>query len=49
MCLAEFESVFSVIVPLEDLDKPACTHHALKALEAALKNRDLGFDATELE
>ncbi len=47
--LAEFESVFSVIVPLEDLDKPACTHHALKALEAALKNRDLGFDATELE
>ncbi|GAA7841887.1 hypothetical protein JP0186_12460 [Helicobacter pylori] len=25
--LAEFESVFSVIVPLEDLDKPACAHH----------------------
>ncbi|GAA8884791.1 HNH endonuclease [Helicobacter pylori] len=47
--LAEFESVFSIIVPLEDLDKPVCTHHALKALEAALKNRDLGFDATELE
>ncbi|WP_240727464.1 HNH endonuclease [Helicobacter pylori] len=47
--LAEFESVFSVIVPLENLDKPACAHHALKALEAALKNRDLGFDATELE
>ncbi len=47
--LAEFESVFSVIVPLEDLDKPACAHHALKALEAALKNRDLGFDTTELE
>ncbi|GHQ82303.1 5-amino-6-(5-phosphoribosylamino)uracil reductase [Helicobacter pylori] len=47
--LAEFESVFSVIVPLEDLDKPACAHHAIKALEAALKNRDLGFDATELE
>ncbi|GAA9359242.1 HNH endonuclease [Helicobacter pylori] len=47
--LAEFESVFSTIVPLEDLDKPACAHHALKALEAALKNRDLGFDATELE
>ncbi len=47
--LAEFDSVFSVIVPLEDLDKPACTHHALKALEVALKNRDLGFDATELE
>ncbi|GAA7858063.1 HNH endonuclease [Helicobacter pylori] len=47
--LAEFESVFSVIVPLEDLDKPACAHHALKALEAALKNRDLGFDAAELE
>ncbi|GHQ98348.1 5-amino-6-(5-phosphoribosylamino)uracil reductase [Helicobacter pylori] len=47
--LAEFDSVFSVIVPLEDLDKPVCAHHALKALEAALKNRDLGFDATELE
>ncbi len=47
--LAEFESVFSAIVPLEDLDKPVCAHHALKALEAALKNRDLGFDATELE
>ncbi|MGT0057086.1 HNH endonuclease [Helicobacter pylori] len=47
--LAEFDSVFSVIVPLEDLDKPACAHHALKALEAALKNRNLGFDATELE
>ncbi|WRD85347.1 HNH endonuclease [Helicobacter pylori] len=47
--LAEFDSVFSVIVPLEDLDKPACTHHALKALEVALKNRDLGFDAAELE
>ncbi|GHP23210.1 HNH endonuclease [Helicobacter pylori] len=49
LSLAEFKSVFSVIVPLEDLDKPACAHHALKALEAALKNRDLGFDATELE
>ncbi|WRE29136.1 HNH endonuclease [Helicobacter pylori] len=47
--LAEFDSVFSAIVPLEDLDKPACTHHALKALEAALKNRDLGFDASDLE
>ncbi|GAA8012369.1 HNH endonuclease [Helicobacter pylori] len=47
--LAEFESVFSIIVPLEDLDKPACAHHALKALEAALKNRDLGFDEAELE
>ncbi|WRD74258.1 HNH endonuclease [Helicobacter pylori] len=47
--LAEFDSVFSVIVPLEDLDKPACAHHALKALEAALKNRDLGFDVIELE
>ncbi len=47
--LAEFDSVFSAIVPLEDLDKPTCAHHALKALEAALKNRDLGFDATELE
>ncbi len=47
--LAEFDSVFSAIVPLEDLDKTACAHHALKALEAALKNRDLGFDATEIE
>ncbi|GAA9412661.1 HNH endonuclease [Helicobacter pylori] len=47
--LTEFDSVFSAIVPLENLDKTACTHHALKALEAALKNRDLGFDATELE
>ncbi|EST40824.1 5-amino-6-(5-phosphoribosylamino)uracil reductase [Helicobacter pylori X47-2AL] len=47
--LAEFDSVFSAIVPLEDLDKTACAHHALKALEAVLKNRDLGFDATELE
>ncbi|GHQ62662.1 hypothetical protein JP0074_06140 [Helicobacter pylori] len=47
--LAEFDSVFSVIVPLWDLDKPACAHHALKALEAVLKNRDLGFDAAELE
>lgn len=47
--LAEFDSVFSVIVPLEDLDKAACAHHALKALEAALKNRDLGFDTAELE
>ncbi|MGL2763637.1 HNH endonuclease [Helicobacter pylori] len=47
--LAEFDSVFSAIAPLEDLNKTACAHHALKALEAALKNRDLGFDATELE
>ncbi|MFL1971158.1 HNH endonuclease [Helicobacter pylori] len=47
--LAEFDSVFSAIVPLEDLNKTACTHHALKALQAALKNRDLGFDATDLE
>ncbi len=47
--LAEFDSVFSAIVPLENLDKTVCTHHFLKALEAALKNRDLGFDATELE
>lgn len=47
--LAEFDSVFSAIAPLEDLDKTACTHHALKALEAALKDNDLGFDATELE
>ncbi len=47
--LAEFESVFSAIVPLEDLNKTACAHHALKALQAALKDNDLGFDATELE
>ncbi len=47
--LAEFDSVFSVIVPLEDLNKTACAHHALKALQATLKNKDLGFDATELE
>ncbi len=47
--LAEFDSVFSAIAPLEDLNKTACAHHALKALEAVLKNRDLGFDATELE
>ncbi len=47
--LAEFDSVFSAIVPLENLDKTACAHHALKALEAALKDNDLGFDATELE
>ncbi|WRF07187.1 HNH endonuclease [Helicobacter pylori] len=47
--LAEFESVFSAIVPLEDLNKTACAHHALKALQAVLKDNDLGFDATELE
>ncbi len=47
--LAEFDSVFSAIVPLEDLNKTACAHHALKALEAALKDNDLGFDAAELE
>ncbi|RVZ54162.1 HNH endonuclease [Helicobacter pylori] len=47
--LAEFDSVFSVIVPLEDLNKTACAHHALKALQAALKDNDLGFDATDLE
>ncbi|GAA6961924.1 HNH endonuclease [Helicobacter pylori] len=47
--LAEFDSVFSAIVPLEDFNKTACAHHALKALEATLKNRDLGFDAAELE
>ncbi|GAA7238797.1 HNH endonuclease [Helicobacter pylori] len=33
--LAEFDSVFSTIAPLENLDKTACAHHALKALEAA--------------
>lgn len=47
--LAEFDSVFSAIVPLEDLDKTACAHHALKALQAVLKDNDLGFDATELK
>ncbi|EJC55292.1 hypothetical protein [Helicobacter pylori] len=47
--LAEFDSVFSTIVPLEDWSKTACAHHALKALQAALKDNDLGFDATELE
>ncbi|WP_121045100.1 HNH endonuclease [Helicobacter pylori] len=47
--LAEFDSVFSVIVPLEDLNKTACAHHALKALQDVLKDNDLGFDATELE
>ncbi|MFP6225891.1 HNH endonuclease [Helicobacter pylori] len=47
--LAEFDSVFSAIAPLEDLDKTACAHHALKALQSALKDNDLGFDATELE
>ncbi|WQT55029.1 HNH endonuclease [Helicobacter pylori] len=47
--LAEFDSVFSAIVPLEDFNKTACTHHALKALQATLKDNDLGFDATELE
>ncbi|EJB44236.1 hypothetical protein HPHPA5_0162 [Helicobacter pylori Hp A-5] len=47
--LAEFDSVFSAIVPLEDLNKTACAHHAIKALQAALKDNDLGFDATELE
>ncbi len=47
--LAEFDSVFSAIVPLEDLNKTACAHHALKALQSALKDNDLGFDATELE
>ncbi len=47
--LAEFDSVFSAIVPLEDFNKTACAHHALKALQAVLKDNDLGFDATELE
>ncbi len=49
LCLAEFDSVFSAIAPLEDLNKTACAHHALKALEAALKDNDLGFDAAGLE
>ncbi|EMJ43561.1 hypothetical protein HMPREF1436_01021 [Helicobacter pylori GAMchJs136i] len=39
--LAEFDSVFSAIVPLEDLNKTACAHHALKALQVALKDNDL--------
>ncbi|MCQ2634808.1 HNH endonuclease [Helicobacter pylori] len=47
--LAEFDSVFSAIVPLEDLNKTACAHHALKALQSVLKDNDLGFDAAELE
>ncbi|GAA7100463.1 hypothetical protein ID0213_01230 [Helicobacter pylori] len=47
--MAEFDSVFSAIVPLEDLNKTACAHHALKALQAALKDNDLGFDTAELE
>ncbi|MEJ8600572.1 HNH endonuclease [Helicobacter pylori] len=47
--LAEFDSVFSAIAPLEDLNKTACAHHALKALQAALKDNDLGFDAADLE
>ncbi|RVZ00370.1 5-methyltetrahydrofolate--homocysteine methyltransferase [Helicobacter pylori] len=47
--LAEFDSVFSAIAPLEDLSKTACAHHALKALQAALKDNDLGFDAADLE
>ncbi len=47
--LAELDSVFSAIVPLEDLNKTACVHHALKALQAALKDNDLGFDAADLE
>lgn len=46
--LAEFDSVFSAIVPLEDLNKTACANHALKALQAALKDNDLGFDANVL-
>ncbi|MGL2526507.1 HNH endonuclease [Helicobacter pylori] len=47
--LAEFDSVFNAIAPLEDLNKTACAHHALKALQSALKDNDLGFDATDLE
>ncbi|WRB06214.1 HNH endonuclease [Helicobacter pylori] len=47
--LAEFDSVFSAIVPLEDWSKTACAHHALKALQATLKDNDLGFDAAELK
>lgn len=47
--LAEFDSVFSAIAPLEDLNKTTCAHHALKVLQAVLKDNDLGFDAAELE
>ncbi|MGL2492159.1 HNH endonuclease [Helicobacter pylori] len=47
--LAEFDSVFSAIVPLEYFNKTACAHHALKALQATLKDNGLGFDATDLE
>lgn len=47
--LAEFDSVFSAIVPLEYSNKTACAHHALRALQAVLKDNDLGFDATDLE
>ncbi|MGN8485078.1 HNH endonuclease [Helicobacter pylori] len=47
--LAEFDSVFSAIAPLEDLNKTACAHHALKALQSALKDNDFGFNAAELE
>ncbi|GAA8643792.1 HNH endonuclease [Helicobacter pylori] len=47
--LAEFDSVFSAIAPLEYFNKTACAHHALKALQATLKDNDLGFDAAELE
>ncbi|PUD11978.1 HNH endonuclease [Helicobacter pylori] len=47
--LAEFDSVFSAIVPLEDFNKTACAHHALKALQSVLKDNDLGFDAADLE
>ncbi len=46
--MAEFDSVFSAIAPLEDLDKTACAHHALKALQSVLKDNDLGFDANVL-
>lgn len=35
--LAEFDSVFSAIVPLEDWSKTACAHHALKAYKPRLK------------
>ncbi len=36
-------------MPLENLDKTACAHHALKVLQAVLKDNDLGFDAADLE
>lgn len=49
LCLVEFDSVFSVIVFLEDLDKFVCVYYVLKVLEVVFKDNDLGFDVIELE